>query len=254
MSQRKCSAVSTIRGAVGLAPKVELTPRHMSRVLTFTQDQVQLYWAPSITSIWSTQPNEQSTGWIYRNRARDGGLLLLDYLPKNRNHNLWGGEIVVSQKISYKDSKLQVWVSTDGVNRNTLGLQREGKRTGWKRRKEREKKMVSSWSGMRKTKKEGVALQSSCHLQMPRCYGNFLLGFQERTGTQPYQKPEIRPEPEFKFSANWRWSSCDPQLRLRPFNQTPESSTGGEEKKSRIGGVEKRDERKRKKRKGQGSQ
>ena len=161
----------------------------------------------------------------------------------------WSLRKSLTKTQNFRSEYRQIW-----SKQKYLGSSKGGKEDRLKEKEGERKKMVRSWEGdEEKKKKEGVALQSSCHLQMPRCYGNFLLGFQERrTGTQPYQKPEIRPEPEFELSANWRWSSCDPQLRLRPFNQTPECSTEGAEKKSRIGGVEKRDERKRKKKEGAG--
>ena len=152
MHQMKCSMVSTINGAEGLVPKGELTPKHMSRVLIFTQDQVQLYWTSSITSTWKHSA-KSSVKWeiFYRNRAPNGGLLMPDYLPRNRKHSWWGGESIASQKISYKDPELQAWVSKHRVNRNTLGLQREEKRPGWERRSGKRQRSKSAGEKKEKT-------------------------------------------------------------------------------------------------------
>ena len=85
----------------------------------------------------------------------------------------------------------------------------------------------------------------SCPLQIPRRYRTLPWASKEgRTGTQPYQKPDqsririqtrnqTRTEPEFKFSAKQRGSASNPQLRLRPFDQSPASRTRGQEKRRR---------------------
>jgi len=51
---------------------------------------------------------------------------------------------------------------------------------------------------------------------------------------------QTRTEPEFAFSAKRRLSVSNPQLRLRPFDQIPESRTRGIENRGRIGRVKER--------------
>lgn len=75
------------RGAVGLVPTGEFTPRQTSKVLIFTQDQVQLYRTPPATSTRRTGSNGQLSGWIHRNRELDSGFLSPDYDPRHRMHN-----------------------------------------------------------------------------------------------------------------------------------------------------------------------
>ena len=58
---------------------------------------------------------------------------------------------------------------------------------------------------------------------------DFTLGFQGREDWNSTLL-EIRPEPEFEFSANWTQSESDPQLRLSPFYQASASRTKGQEK------------------------
>lgn len=59
---KKMLRISTIRGAVGLVPTGEFTPRQTSKVLIFTQDQVQLYRTPPATSTRRTGSNGQLSG------------------------------------------------------------------------------------------------------------------------------------------------------------------------------------------------
>ena len=54
---------------------------------------------------------------------------------------------------------------------------------------------------------------------------------------------QTRAESEFKFSAKQRGSASNPQLRLRPFDQSPASRTRGQEKQGRIGRAKERKER-----------
>ena len=51
---------------------------------------------------------------------------------------------------------------------------------------------------------------------------------------------QTRTEPEFEFSAKRRLSVSNPQLRLRPFDQIPESRTRGLENRGRIRRVKER--------------
>ena len=79
----------------------------------------------------------------------------------------------------------------------------------------------------------GCLMDFSCHLQMPRCYGTF--PWASKKGERNSALPEVRNQiqdtrPEFELSVHQRGSGSDPQIRLRPFSQTPASRTSSEER------------------------
>ena len=69
-------------------------------------------------------------------------------------------------------------------------------------------------------------------------------GFPEKGGLELGPTRNLpRTEPEFEFSAKWRWSVSNPQLRLRPLDQIPVSRTSGLEKRGKIRRIKERKER-----------
>jgi len=86
-----------------------------------------------------------------------------------------------------------------------------------------------------RTRGQRVALQTSpaaC-----RCSGIMELfprlpEKEDRNLAQPETRTQVpNTRWEFKFSALWKRSGSNPQIRLRPFNQTPVSGTRIEEKR-----------------------
>ena len=109
--------------------------------------------------------------------------------------------------------------STNRVNGNASGLQREERKPGWEKRGRNRR---------RHRRLEGLPPADTQALR------DFTLGLQGRQNwnlalaetrldqkrTRIQTTDQNRTEPEFKFFAKQRWSSFNPQLRLRPFDQT----------------------------------
>ena len=133
----------------------------------------------------------------------------------------------VSQKTSYWDTELQIWVLQSKWKYLRPSKSSKG---GKEARLEEGKERQKGWTYR--------CFLTPANAQVLQ---DFSLSFYDGgTGTWPYQRPDTRPDPEFKFSAHWRWSGSHTQIKLRPFKPTPVSRTRTEEKKGRIGEVEKR--------------
>ena len=79
--------------------------------------------------------------------------------------------------------------------------------------------------------KRGGLIDVFCHVQMPRRYGTFPWASRKEGLEFSPTHIQNRPEPEFELSVNTRGDlPLNPQLRLRVFNQVPESKTRGQEK------------------------
>ena len=125
-----------------------------------------------------------------------------------------GKVVLIRPSLKYKNSVSQKFSSRDKKKFRILVLTEQ---TG------------ISWGAKTRLKEEGKEWTYRPLLPAAEAQAlwDFFLGFQERRiRTQPYSNTR----PEFEFSAHWRWSCSNPQIRLRPFNQNPVSRIRTKEK------------------------